>query len=169
MEVDHNYASKGVANAGLTTGIIGTTLGALNSGIFNGGLFGGMMGGMPNRGYGGYGGVGMCESMMPVTRYEADLQAKIAAKDSHIGLLEADKYTDQKIADVYERIDRRINGLEAQICNQAVINAQITANIGCMQNAIAVLNGLTKTIIPIDNVCPPPMPQYNSWTAPAAA
>lgn len=167
MEVDHNYASKGVANAGLTTGIIGTTLGALNSGIFNGGLFGGMVGGMPNRGY-GYGGVGMCESMMPITRYEADLQSKIAAKDSHIGLLEADKYTDQKIADVYERIDRRINGLEAQICNQAVINAQITANISCMQNSIAALEGLTKTIIPIGNVCPPPMPQYNSWTAPTA-
>jgi hypothetical protein len=26
--------------------------------------------------------------------------------------------------------------------------------------------GLTKTIIPAANVCPQPMPQYNSWTAP---
>ena len=32
------YASKATADAGLTTGIIGTALGALNSGIFNGGL-----------------------------------------------------------------------------------------------------------------------------------
>ena len=30
------YASKGVANAGLTTGIIGTALGAMNSGILPG-------------------------------------------------------------------------------------------------------------------------------------
>lgn len=34
------YASKATADAGLTTGIIGTALGALNSGIFNGGLSG---------------------------------------------------------------------------------------------------------------------------------
>jgi hypothetical protein len=37
-----------------------------------------------------------------------------------------------------------------------------------MQNSIAALDGLTKTIIPISNVCPAPMPQYNSWTAPTA-
>lgn len=29
------YASKGVANAGLTTGIIGTALGVLNGGLGN--------------------------------------------------------------------------------------------------------------------------------------
>ena len=63
MEIDHNYASKGVAGAGLTTGIIGTSLGVLNSGLLNGtGLFGG------NRGWNGYG-YGGCDSMMPVTRY----------------------------------------------------------------------------------------------------
>lgn len=26
--------------------------------------------------------------------------------------------------------------------------------------------GLTKTIVPITNVCPEPMKLYNSWTAP---
>lgn len=41
-------------------------------------------------------------------------------------------------------------------------------NISCMQNAINVLNGLTKTVIPIGNVCPAPMPEFNSWTAPTA-
>ena len=38
------YASKATGDAGLTTGIIGTALGALNSGLFNGGL-GGLFGG----------------------------------------------------------------------------------------------------------------------------
>ena len=170
MHPHKNYASAGVANAGLATGIVGTVLGAAGSGIL-----GGVLNGIGPRGYGGYGGfggygnAGMCDSMLPITRYEADLQAKISAKDSHIGLLEADKYTDQKIADVYERIDRRINGIEDRLCHQAVINAQLTANISCMQTAIATLNGLTKTVIPIGNVCPAPMPEFNSWTAPTAA
>ena len=38
-----------------------------------------------------------------------------------------------------------------------------------MQNSIAALNALTKTVIPITNVCPEPMPMYNSWTAPTTA
>lgn len=53
---------------------------------------------------------------------------------------------------------------------QGVINAQVGANIAVAQNNIASLQtelaSLTKTIIPIDNVCPTPMKQYNSWTAP---
>ena len=146
-----NYASAGVANAGLATGITALSLAGLSA-LNGNGVLGGFMGG--GNAY--------------VTRAEAELQAKLAEKDSRIGLLEADKYTDQKIADVYERIDRRINGLEAQIYNQAVINAQVTANISCMQQNLATLNGLTKTIIPIGNVCPSPMPEFNSWTAPTA-
>lgn len=39
------YASKATGDAGLTTGIIGTALGALNSGLFNGVLGGFMRGG----------------------------------------------------------------------------------------------------------------------------
>ena len=44
------YASKGVANAGLTTDIIGTALGALNGGLFN---FGGWNGAGNGAMYGG--------------------------------------------------------------------------------------------------------------------
>lgn len=40
-----DFTSVGVGNAGLATGIIGTTLGVLNSGLLNGGLIGGMGGG----------------------------------------------------------------------------------------------------------------------------
>ena len=47
----HNYASKGVANAGLTTGIIGTSLGALNAMGGAGGLLGGLFGGGCNGGW----------------------------------------------------------------------------------------------------------------------
>lgn len=68
--------------------------------------------------------------------------------------------------ELYRYVDGRFNAIEGQIAAQAVVNAQITANISCMQNSIAALNGLTKTVIPIGNVCPEPMQRYNSWTAP---
>lgn len=143
------FASKGVANAGLTTGIIGTAGWLLNGGLGN-----------------VLGGGAMCSENQVVNRYELGLHQEIAAKDAHIGLLEADKYTDQKLADFADRVSDRFRNVEAQIAAQAVTNAQITANIACMQQSLATLNGLTKTIVPIDNVCPQPMPQYNSWTAP---
>lgn len=153
MEYENKYASKGVAGTGLGLGIAGTALGLLGgNGMLN--LFGN------NNCCGG--------DNAPVNRYEMNLQQELAAKDSKIGLLESNIYTDSKIADVYERLNTKIGCIESQISHQAVVNAQITANISCMQNAINTLNGLTKTVVPIDNVCPAPMPQYNSWTAPTA-
>lgn len=151
------YASRGVGNAGLTTGIIGTSLGALNSGIFNGlgGIFGGNNCG--------------CSDNMAVNRYELGLEQSNAAKDARISLLESTITTDKKMLDMYQYVDGRLRNIEAQISQQAVVNAQITANLSCMQSNIASLMGLTKTVIPIDSVCPAPMPQFNSWTAPTAA
>jgi hypothetical protein len=70
--------------------------------------------------------------------------------------------------ELYKYVDGRFRGIEAQIASQAVVNAQITANLSCLQNSVAALSGLTKTVIPIGNVCPEPMPAYNSWTAPTA-
>lgn len=132
--------------------IIGTALGGLAA---SGGL-------------GILGGNGGCENM-PVSRYELGLEQENAKLRSDIALRDANIYNDQKLLEFYKYVDGRFNNVESQICQQAVVNAQLTANISCMQNSIAVLNGLTKTIIPIGNVCPEPMPAYNSWTAPTAA
>lgn len=156
MEYENNYSSNGKGNLGVTLGAIGTGLGLMAGGLNGVGLF--------NNGNRN----GGCHEDHFVNRYEFGLQQEIAAKDSKIGLLESNIYTDSKIADVYERLNGKIGVLEGQIANQAVVNAQITANISCMQTAINTLNGLTKTVIPIGNVCPAPMPQYNSWTAPTA-
>lgn len=155
MEYENKYASNGKGNLGVTLGAIGTGLGLLAGNGLN--LFN------------GNGNNNCCSEDHYVNRYELGLQQELAAKDSKISLLESNIYVDSKIADVYERLNTKINGIEAQICQQAVVNAQITANISCMQNAINTLNGLTKTVIPITSVCPEPMPQYNSWTAPTAA
>lgn len=153
MEMENHYSSNAKGNLGVTLGAIGTGLGVLSGGLGNLGLFGGN---------------NHCSEDHCVNRYELAMQQEIAAKDSKISLLESNIYVDSKIADVYERLNTKIGGLESQICQQAVVNAQVAANISCMQNSIAVLNGLTKTIIPIDNVCPEAMPKYNSWVAPTA-
>lgn len=104
------FASKGVANAGLTTGIIGTAGWLLNGGLGN-----------------VLGGGAMCSENQMVNRYELSLHQELAAKDSRIGLLEADKYTDQKLADFADRVSDRFRNVEAQIAAQAVTNAQMHA------------------------------------------
>lgn len=151
MEMENRYSSNGKGNLGVTLGAIGTGLGVLSGGLGNLGLFGGNT---------------HCSEDHCVNRYELAMQQEIAAKDSKISLLESNIYVDSKIADVYERLNTKIGGLEAQICQQSVINAQVASNLSCLQSAVATLNGLTKTVIPIGNVCPAPMEKFNSWVAP---
>ena len=151
MEYENKYASRGIGGTAL-----GLSIGALGA-EFLGGRLGNILGGN-----------GGCGDNATVSRYELGLQQELAAKDSRIGLLESNIYTDSKIADVYERLNNKISGIEAQVCQQAVINAQVTANLSCMQNTINVLQGLTKSVIPVDSICPQVMPQYNSWTAPTS-
>lgn len=112
---------------------------------------------------------GNCDGDHVVNRYEAGQSAEIAALKADIKLRDANTYTDQKVLDMYQYLDGRLRGVEGQISAQAVVNAQITANLSCMQNTLSTLSGLTKTVIPIGNVCPEPMPAKNSWTAPTAA
>ena len=119
---------------------------------------------------GGFNAVNGCtEGDHVVNRYEAGQSAEIAALKADIKLRDANTYTDSKILEMYQYLDGRLRGVEGQISAQAVVNAQITANISCMQNTLNTLAGLTKTVIPIGNVCPEPMPAKNSWTAPTAA
>ena len=84
-------------------------------------------------------------------------------------LRDANAYTDKKMLELYQYTDGRMRSIEEQLCQQRVINAQTTANISCMQNEIAALSAMTKTVIPIGNVCPEPMQRYNSWTAPTTS
>lgn len=148
------FASKGVAGAGLGTGIAGLTLGVLNGGLGN------LLGGVWNNGNCG------CNENMLVNRYELGLQNQIASKDGHIALLESNIYTDQKLNDLRNYIDAKVGVVEGAVNAQAVYNATNTATISCIQGQIAQLQGLTKVVIPITSVCPEPMKLYNSWTAP---
>ena len=134
------FASKGVAGSGLGLGIAGTALGVLNGGLGN------ILGGLTNN-------CG-CGNNQYVNRYEMELENKIINRDSEIALLKSNIYTDQKIADVYERLNAKIGGVEAGLSAQAVYNATNTATINCIQGQVAQLYGLTKMVVPNTSVCP---------------
>lgn len=153
MEHENTYTSKGQGALNTVLGAIGT---AGATGILGnmGGIFAG------NR--------CACEADHPVSRREADMAAEIAELKTEKKLLESNTYTDGKILELYRYVDGKFAGVEAQICQQSVVNTQVAANLACLTNTVNMLSGLTKTIIPIDNICPPPMERYNSWVAPTA-
>jgi hypothetical protein len=152
VEVEKDYASKGVAGAGLGLGIAGTALGLLQNGTLNGIL----------------GNRGCCDSDHMVSRYESGQAARIAELETEIKLRDANVYTLGEMNKMRNYVDSKFDSINAQIYQQAVVNAQVAANLSCMQNTINTLSGLTKTVIPIASICPEPMQRYNSWTAPTA-
>ncbi len=137
------FASKGVAGSGLGLGIAGTALGLLNGGLGN----------VLGTGYGNNWNYA-CSENMAINRYELEQESRIAKLESEVALRDANIFTDQKIAEVYERLDRRIRGVESDINAQAVYNATNTAVIGCIQGQVAQLFGLTKLVVPNTSVCP---------------
>lgn len=169
MERTHEYASKGVAGTGLGLGIAGTALGLLNGGLGGlGGIGSNAVTAAAIPAMAGYAAArtGTCNEDHNVNRYEAAQAARIAELETEVKLRDANTYTDQKMLELYQYTDGRLRNVESQLCQQAVINAQTTANISCMQQNLNELNGMTKTVIPIGNICPEPMARYNSWTAP---
>lgn len=163
VEKNNDYASKGVAGAGLGLGIAGTALGVLNGGLGN--LFNGwgannaavdaaipsMLGlaaGLASRNS------CSCNEDHTVNRYEASQAARIAELETEVKLRDANTYTDGKLLEVYQYIDGRLRGVEGQISQQAVYNATNTAALNCMQGQIAQLQSLTKMVIPNSSVCP---------------
>lgn len=184
------FASRGVANAGLTTGIIGTSLAglmALNGN--NGGLLGGLFG-------------NQCGN-------------QVSALMSEVSQLKAEKYTDQNTAQVYTALRNEVTGLSDRLLDKYIspmaqeisdirvrearteeqlkciqktqeleqrlirteINGRIdqccctvtnglTALSGAVQQLQQTVGSITSTIIPQTAICPPVMPRYNSFVTP---
>lgn len=103
--MEANFAKRGVANAGLTTGIIGTALGVLNN-------MGGLLGTSAP----------VCSESCLVNRYELGLEKSIAEKDSKIALLEANTYNYQKSLELYKYFDGELREVRGEIARQAVLN-----------------------------------------------
>lgn len=107
------FASNGKANAGLTTGIIGTALGVLNGG------WGNLLGG---------GNCG-CSENTSVNRYELNQSEVISKLQSDVALRDANIYNDQKLLEVYKYFDGQIKDIRSTMCENdkalAVSNAKI--------------------------------------------
>lgn len=108
---ENKYASSGVGTAGLTLGVIGTTLA---SGILNNGL-GGLFGGNQN------------PANNPISI--------IAQKDNEIALLKAQQYSDNKTFALAERVanlETKVVAIETaaplrdKILSDSIINLQAT-------------------------------------------
>lgn len=175
-----DYASKGVAGTGLGLGIAGTALGLLNG---NGGnVLGGLFGNNCNR----VTDLLAENSMLKAENYSDKVAKEVYAQTvADNNALKDEMYKFIKpISDqvVQNQVDSAV--LKAQIEKDKEIAKLQMDNCCCQLNSkidmvastsacgIAQLNNIvsniTKTIVPISSVCPQPMAQYNSWTAPTA-
>ena len=170
----HETHRDGSITAGLTTGIIGTALGALNTlGGSNGNPLGALFG-------------GGCKSSC-VTKEEFVMGQELAKKDSEIALLKSEYSDEKKMLEIYAELNRQINGVKETVAanrdraderlfgtyeklnnkidfnksiqdgvnaSQLAYNGTNSATIACMQNQLAQLQGMTKLVIPNSSVCP---------------
>ena len=134
------FASNGKANAGLTTGIIGTTLGglwALGAGNGNGGILNGLLGG------------GGCNN-------------QLSALMAENAMLKSENYSDKTSKEVYAQTLADNNALSQQVFNfvnpiaqtvaaNQVEMARMDERIKCLTNTV---NGITKVVVPNTSVCP---------------
>lgn len=165
---DWRYGNRGVANAGLATGIVGTALGVLNGGL---GLMGNGRGGFGcgnGYGYNGYNGA-VCMDK-PVAKETFELQQKVSRLESEKALLASESNTEVKIADVYSRLkgdvleQERLNN--ARHTEQLVWNARMEARMAVAESKVDQLMGLTGLYVEAKKVTPLPMQRYNFWQAP---
>lgn len=128
------FASRGVANTGLGFGIAGTALALLEGA---GSLLTGRM--------------GRDSADKPVSRYELSLVQENA-------ILKAQADIDKKLVEVYNAINDKANANRERFMafekEQLVYNGVNSATIGCLQQQVNALLGMTKMVIPNTSVCP---------------
>ena len=188
------YASKGVAGAGLGLGIAGTALGLLNNNNGNGllGLFG-------NNGWNnGVAGMAAQAAGCAVNDKFSSLEAEIAKlkaeKHSDLHDIEVYKQTREENKELQDRLlgnwikpladeaannrveiakikadvakNAEITELKFQLAEQKAATAQAATNgvIFSLQAQVGELLCMTRRHIPATNVCPLPMPRYNQWS-----
>lgn len=130
----HNYATKGVANAGLATGIVGASLGAANA-LGPGGLLSGLLGGWGGGCNGAWNAAGCSENML-VNRYELGQAQEIESLKSQIALRDANTFTDQKMLEMYRYIDGKLGEINGVLCGQAVQNQATKDSFQLMQERL---------------------------------
>lgn len=134
------FASRGVANTAL-----GLSIGSGVLSLMNGGL--GNILGVNSCAVG-------CNENMPVNRYEADQQAKIAKLESDLALRDATAYVLGETGKLRDYFETKLDRIECQLSDQKAYNAANNAALGCINGQIAQLFSLTKIVVPNTSVCP---------------
>lgn len=141
IEVE-NYASKGQAN-------LNTVLGSLGTASFVAPLLGNL--------FGGWGG-NMCNENMPVNRYELSMVRDLTSKDMEIAYLKGRDEAKSDSLELYKYVDGRFNVIEREQADQRVLNATTGAALSCLTGQVngmqALLNSITKTVVPNSAICP---------------
>ena len=121
------FASNAKGNAGVTLGVIGTSLaGALATGVLNKCNNGG---GLLN--WGG----GSCDNTT-VSRFELGQSELISKLLSDIALRDANIYGDQKLVEVYKDLNGRLIGIEAKV---NAIDKDVAVNNAKIEGTFAVM------------------------------
>ena len=143
VEVERNNSTHGIAVGGLTTGVIGTALGALNSGLIPG-LFGGN--------------AAACSENMGVNRYELSMVRDLTNKDMEIAYLRGRDASKNDDLELYRYIDGQVRRIDRELADQRVFNATTSATVSCLTGQVngmqALLNSITKTVVPNSAICP---------------
>ena len=134
------FASRGVANTAL-----GLSIGSGVLSLMNGGL--GNILGVNSCAVG-------CNENMPINRYEADQQAKIAKLESDLALRDATAYVLGETGKLRDYFETKFDRIECQLSDQKAYNAANNAALGCINGQIAQLYSLTKIVVPNTAVCP---------------
>ena len=147
VEVEREWASKGVAGAALGTGVAGLSLGVLNA-LGNGNL-GGLL---------GWNNAAGCAENMAVNRYELSMVRDLTAKDMEIAYLRGRDESKTDDLELYKRFDGEIRRIDRELADQRVFNATTNAAVSCLTGQVnsmqALLGGITRTVVPNSAICP---------------
>ena len=140
---------------------LNTVLGALGTAAFAGvnasGGIGGLLGGGNKPEY--------------ATKSDLENAILLAQKDNEISLLKSESNTEVKVADVYARLKGDMLAMERNQhdwnTQQSLNNCQMSSAIAANASSIAILQAMTKTVIPITNVCPQPAVATPTTTTPS--
>lgn len=190
------YAIKGVAGSALGLGIAGTALGLMNGNNCGNGLLGGLFGGnscydqkvsaleaelakVTAERYSDQVARATQKETFNEFRKEDEKLAAVLAKvtdgflqvgnavsrlDKEVECIKTTMAKDQEINDLkLKAVEERLSGAIAVESERRVAGDN---NLYCYVNATFVPG---KLVMPIGSVCPQPMPEFNSWTAPTAA
>lgn len=191
------YSSSGVGTAGLTTGIIGTALGALNSGLLGGDGVGGLFGGgsrmatlmaensqLKAEKYSDNSGIELYkqikaemneqranilgEWIKPLAQESAANRERLVALEKTV---EGNKaLADKDLALMRKDIEIATLRMDAKIDNVACMaRSGIAANAGAIAELERIVKGITCTKVCKDQICPEVMPRWNAWEAPTNA